>query len=53
MRVRQDGIIIQEINMKRKFKHKKLLKVNIEMIEYEWYSRFNKAYYKQNKITTG
>ncbi len=53
MRVRQDGIIIQEINMKRKFKHKKLLKVNIEMIEHEWYSRFNKAYYKQNKITTG
>ena len=53
MRVRQDGIIIQEINMKRKFKHKKLLKVNIEMIENEWYYRFNKAYYKQNKITTG
>ena len=53
MRVRQDGIIIQEINMKRKFKHKKLLKVNIEMIEYEWYSRFNKEYYKQNKLITG
>ncbi len=31
--------------MKRKFKHKKLLKVNIEMIEHEWYSRFNKEYY--------
>ena len=32
--------------MKRKFKHKKLLKVNIEVIEHEWYSKFNKAYYK-------
>ena len=39
--------------MKRKFKHKKLLKVNIEMIEQEWYSKFNKEYYKQNNITTG
>ncbi len=39
--------------MKRKFKHKKLLKVNIEMIEQEWYNRFNKEYYKQNNITTG
>jgi len=37
--------------MKRKFKHKKLLKVNIEMIEHEWYSKFNKEYYKQNTIT--
>ena len=37
--------------MKRKFKHKKLLKVNIEMIEQEWYSKFNKEYYKQNTIT--
>jgi len=37
--------------MKRKFKHKKLLKVNIEMIEHEWYSKFNKEYYKQNIIT--
>jgi len=39
--------------MKRKFKHYKLLKVEIEMVEYEWYSRFNKEFYKQNKITTG
>ena len=51
MLVKLDGIITQEIKMKRKFKHKKLLKVNIEMIEHEWYSRFNKAYYKQNIIT--
>ena len=33
--------------MKRKFKHKKLLKVNIEIIEHEWYSKFNKEYYKK------
>ena len=50
-RVRQDGIIIQEINMKRKFKHKKLLKVNIEMIEYNYYYKFNNNYYKQNTTT--
>ncbi len=31
--------------MKRKFKHKKLLKVNIEIIEHEWYSKFNREYY--------
>jgi len=37
--------------MKRKFKHKKLLKVNIEIIEQEWYTKFNKACYKQNIIT--
>jgi hypothetical protein len=37
--------------MKYKFKHKKLLKINIQMIEDEWYSRFNKAYYKQNTTT--
>ena len=34
--------------MKYKFKHKKLLKINIQMIEDEWYSRFNKAYYTRN-----
>jgi hypothetical protein len=39
--------------MKYKFKHKKLLKVNIQMIEDEWYSRFNKEYYKQNKTIVG
>ena len=37
--------------MKRKFKHKKLLKVNIEVIEREWYSKFNNEYYKQNTTT--
>ena len=36
--------------MKRKFKHKKLPKVNIEIIEHEWYSKFNKAYYKPVKL---
>ena len=39
--------------MKYKFKHKKLLKINIQMIEDELYSRFNKEYYKQNKKITG
>ena len=39
--------------MKYKFKHKKLLKINIQMIEDEWYSKFNKEYYKQNIKSIG
>ena len=64
-RVRQDGIIIQEINMKRDLyrfakarRNKrvelfKLTKEQLEMIEYKYYSRFNTNYYKQNIKSIG
>ncbi len=44
-------IITQEINMKRKFKHKVISKLTKKEFDFEvdqWYARFNKAYYKQN-----
>ena len=64
-RVKQDGIIIQEINMKRDLyrfakarKNKrvelfKLTKEQLEMIEYNYYSRFNANFYKQNIDSIG
>ena len=64
-RVKQDGIIIQEINMKRdlyrfaKARKKKrvelfkLTKEQLEMIEHKYYSRFNTNYYKQNINSIG
>ena len=64
-RVKQDGIIIQEINMKRDLyrfakarKNKrvelfKLTKEQLEMIEYNYYSRFNNNFYKQNTKQVG
>ena len=64
-RVKQDGIIIQEINMKRDLyrfakarKNKrvelfKLTKEQLEMIEYNYYSRFNTNFYKQNIDSIG
>ena len=57
MRVNQDGIIIQEINMKRdlyrfakarKNKRKEIYKLSaeeIKMVEYQYYSKFNTNYY--------
>ena len=57
-RVKQDGIIIQEINMKRDLyrfakarKNKrvelfKLTKEQLEMVEYQYYSKFNTNYYR-------
>ncbi len=65
MQVKRDGIIIQEINMKRDLyrfakarKNKrvelfKLTKEQLEMIEYNYYSRFNDSYYKQNIKSIG
>ena len=64
-RVRQDGIIIQEINMKtdlyrfakarrnKRVELFKLTKEQLEMIEYKYYSRFNTNYYKQNIKSIG
>ena len=37
--------------MKYKFKQAKLLKEIIQMIEDEWYSRFNKEYSNKIRIT--
>ena len=65
MRVRQDGIIIQEINMKkdlyrfakaRKNKRKEIYKLTsdeIKLVEYNYYKRFNANYYKQNIKSIG
>jgi hypothetical protein len=49
MLVKLGGIIIQEIKMKRKHKHKKIFKLTIErirMIEDRYYSKFNTNYYR-------
>ncbi len=42
--------------MKRKFNHKRIFNANkqqIMMIEDEWYSKFNKEYYKSNTNLVG
>ena len=65
MRARQDGIIIQEINMKRdlyrfakarKNKRKEIYKLTsdeIKLVEYNYYKRFNANFYKQNINSIG
>ena len=55
MRVRQDGIIIQEINMKRdlyRFAKARKYGERIILWEDEWYRKYNKEYYRQNTINS-
>ena len=55
MRVKQDGIIIQEINMKRdlyRFAKARKYGERITLWEDEWYRKYNKEYYRQNTINS-
>ena len=54
--VRQDGIIIQAINMKRdlyRFAKARKYGERIILWEDEWYNKYNKEYYKQNIKSIG
>ena len=56
MRARQDGIIIQEINMKKdlyRFAKARRYGERIKLIEDNWWKKYNKEYYKQNINSIG